>query len=692
VSAEAAPEAKRHLGDARGQLAAWVVLGTLHAAVTAATAISAPRISWRAWAMASLYDMGQTAALGLAAGGAVLAWQRVGRRFGGSERVDRRIGGSQNIDGRLDGSNDGDGAPSGGARWKKAAPYAAIAVVSAALSAWWVVPNLGGVAGRLGVVVGERAALALLDLGAGAGMAAVAALGGGLSRRRLGWVGAAIAIAAAGANESVLRNDYPGAHLAIACAAATLLGTCLARARVARADVAAAAPRAFVLAAAALSLLAAWSLVTVPESAVARELFRRPGAVLAPVLAIARARADVAPAGIPPDPWYSEGGRADVPPGSPRLVGPDAIVILIVVDALRADAASGALGTRFPALAALERESVSFTRARSAASGTIWSLATLFSGRYFSQLRWTWRPGPARANSYPHEDQSPRFPEILAAAGADTVIVTEMPDMTGEHGVARGFTEERCAAPTDSPSSKAVISAAIARLGQQGSKPMLMYLHLLEPHAPYDSAGTFGSDLEGYLREVGIVDRAIRRLREAIAQAGLSNRVTLVLTADHGEAFGEHGTTQHAVSVYEELLRVPLWIAVPGVAPRAVDAEVSSIDLGPTLLDLLGCATPATFMGQSLVPFLRGESPALSRPIVADTGRWQQAMIFPDHLKIIRDRRRGTVELYDLDADPRETADLFATDPRAQERLDRLRAFFHVHAYRAPGYEMPYRP
>jgi arylsulfatase A-like enzyme len=113
------------------------------------------------------------------------------------------------------------------------------------------------------------------------------------------------------------------------------------------------------------------------------------------------------------------------------------------------------------------------------------------------------------------------------------------------------------------------------------------------------------------------------------------------------------------------------------------------VDIGPTVLDLMGLPTPAGFMGQSLVPFLRGGAAALSRPIVAESSRGLRAMVFPDGWKAIHDRRKGTFELYDLTRDPAELRDL-ADEPGGQSRLELLKAFFYVHELRRPGYAIPF--
>ena len=188
----------------------------------------------------------------------------------------------------------------------------------------------------------------------------------------------------------------------------------------------------------------------------------------------------------------------------------------------------------------------------------------------------------------------------------------------------------------------------IARLTQQGKGPLFLFVHFMDAHSPYNpvSVPEGGPSKERYLRAVSVVDTQLGRIQKAISDLGLDDRTTMVVTADHGEAFGEHGTHFHGVSVYEELIHVPLLMKTKGAAPRRVDAPVSLIDLGPTVLDFMGLPTPGRFMGQSLAPFLRGERPKLTRPIVSEQ-RLKQAMVFPDGIQAIRDIRKGTTEIYD---------------------------------------------
>jgi arylsulfatase A-like enzyme len=163
----------------------------------------------------------------------------------------------------------------------------------------------------------------------------------------------------------------------------------------------------------------------------------------------------------------------------------------------------------------------------------------------------------------------------------------------------------------------------------------------------------------------------------------------LIISADHGEAFGEHGTLYHSKSLYDELIHVPLWIRIAGQQGRRIQTPVSLIDMGPTLLDLFGAPTPGYFKGQSLVPLLRGEEPNLTRPIAAET-RLRQTLVFPEGIKAIKDQLSGAREVYDLNTDPLELRNIVDhTDRKYQDMLD---VFFAVH--KNPMYERtaPYRP
>jgi arylsulfatase A-like enzyme len=379
-------------------------------------------------------------------------------------------------------------------------------------------------------------------------------------------------------------------------------------------------------------------------------------------------------------------------PSTPPLVPKNAVVLLFTIDAMRADIlVKDAHAKLLPNLSALRRESVDFTQARSPSPQTNASITTLFAGKYFSQLYWSIKPGGIMTIPCAHEDPTPRFPEMLAQGGVDTVTFSGMPGLVNAYGIVKGFKEEEVIPGRPFATAKQITDVALERLRRQGNGPLFLYIHFTDPHAPYDLAGKHGTEFDRYLREVALVDDAIGRFRQAITELAIEDRTTIIVSADHGEAFGEHRTRHHATTVYEELLRVPLMIRVPGVRPRAVRAPVALIDVGPTVLDLMGHPTPRSYMGQSLVPYLRGQDATLDRPLAFESSRHLRAMVFADGFKAILNRKQGTAEVYDLVHDPKELRNLVDEGGvDAQARVDTLRAFFRVHELRRSGYVIPY--
>ncbi len=645
----ARPEA-RTLGAATGQLVGFAALALVDALMIAALVPRPPSLATRFFHHA--YDAAQLIALGLAASALIALWKRWGPAR---------------------------------AAWASLA----LAALATALAIPILSPDLHGAVTTLTPGGDPAVWLAVFLSLSGLGIAAAALLGRLLARPRVRFIGVALGLGAAVANHLLLENDYAGVHFYAAWAAATLIGASLQGLALPAWLV---APRPLIVGLhASAALIAAASLVVPPRNAVAIELLRLSGSVVAPELARLRA-ADFTSAAPPSDDRWLAPTRPDLPPSGPPAMGDAGIVILVIVDCLRADVVNaGKYAERLPTFESLRRAGVEFSQARSPATGTLWTLSSLFSGRYYSQLYWTVKPGGVSAKEYPHEDGSIRFPEILSRAGVSTAMVTEMPDSLGSYGITRGFAEEEVFKGKTGFADR-VMKFAEKRLRRQGDHPLFLYLHILEAHAPYDRAGDQGTPFERYLRELALVDAELGKLRRFLGSSGLSRRTTLIVTADHGEAFGEHDTSDHGVSVYDELLRVPLLMEGPFIKARRVEQPVSLIDLGPTVLDLFGQPTPGSFLGQSLLPLLRGEDPRLDRPLIADTGRLQQAMIFPDGRKVIRDLRRGTFELYDLTRDPGERENLFDDAPDRDARLGALRAFFQAQAQRRPGYTPPFRP
>jgi arylsulfatase A-like enzyme len=653
-----AVRARLTLGPASAQLAAWGALAVVNA--VAIGQLKMPVGGFRVRAMHHLYDAGQLIALGLVVAGAVAAWGRIGPR--------RPVWG-----------------------------YAACAAASIAAAFVVLQEDLTGLAQQLARSGSSEPWHVGLTGLAGLSVPLAALVGRALARRWLRLVGCAFAAGAAIANHLLLRHDYAGIHAMIAIASASLGGSALGGATLPwRAPPSPRLRRVAVAAGAAACAAASIAVLIRPSNAVGIELFLIDGAIVAPLLARAR-QADVnLGADVPPEVrvWFADRSNLpDVAPSEPPLVARDAVVLFLSIDAARADVfADDAHAAILPTLTDLRRRGVTFTRARSAAPQTYVSLATIFCGKYYSQQLWTLKAERGRGTVWPHEDPSIRFPELLSKAGAATITFASADYLVNEHGILRGFTEERFIKNT--PAARELVQPSIDRIERHAGGPLFLFLHFLDAHYPYNRAGKAGDPpFARYVGEIGVIDKQIGLLLQAIERRGLGDKTVVFVTADHGEAFGEHDTTQHATTIYDELLRVPLFVVVPGVRPRLIDEPVSLVDLGPTILDLMGIPTPGSFMGQSLTPYLRGENPTLRRPIVADSGRLMQAMVFPDGIKVIRDARRSRIEVYDLTQDPGEKKNLYGedADQRIRERVAQLVAFLGVHKVPKRGYKIPYR-
>jgi hypothetical protein len=502
------------------------------------------------------------------------------------------------------------------------------------------------------------------------------------------WASALGVLVLVSACNLVLPPDYPGAHffvLALASRVGALgIERVLAEHPLSR--------RATLGALAGVGATAALAITVRPPASVWRRVFDVPASVapnlLGPLLGPSRrVRATWVPREYAA--WFHV--RPAAPARAPyprRLVPRNAIVVLVTIDALRADVAlEGKYEKELPNLAALGRSSIRFVHTRSPSPSTLTTAMAVFTGKYYSETYWT----KSGNNVLPTDDASTRWPALLSERGIRTVNAVGLRGLSKKTGVGRGFTRER-RTEKDYGRARDLMSIVLSEVKALGDDPGFVYAHFVDSHAPYTLAGTDGTPFERYLGEVALVDRELGRLLELANGAELRERAVLFVSADHGEAFGEHGMNFHARSVYEELLRVPLFVKLPGGVPRDVEVPVGLVDLGPTVLDLYGVGAPNDFMGESLVPLLAGDAFRPTRPLAADSGRRIQALVFPDGVKAIRDLTHHTSEVYDLRRDPGELENLADREdfpaPRYAAALDE---FFAAHTLERPGWEPPWR-
>ena len=242
-----------------------------------------------------------------------------------------------------------------------------------------------------------------------------------------------------------------------------------------------------------------------------------------------------------------------------------------------------------------------------------------------------------------------------------------------------------------------------------------LWLHYMEPHAAYRPREAFGSlpvsvdaQREAFLREwqpsnktwpavlrpddvaalralydgeILDVDRWVGGIWDEIEAQGLADRTLLMLTADHGDEFGEHGDYGHGHTVYQELDWVPLIFVGPQVADpgRTVETPVPMLDLTPTLLDIAGAPLPDLAHGQSLLPVLQGQE-AVPRAIYSESparrSSYDDKALRQGDYKLVYNLKLDKAELYNLQHDPGEKNDLSAAEPqRTAAMRDDLRAW-----------------
>ncbi len=157
-----------------------------------------------------------------------------------------------------------------------------------------------------------------------------------------------------------------------------------------------------------------------------------------------------------------------------------------------------------------------------------------------------------------------------------------------------------------------------------GPPPLFLWLHLFDPHDPYEPPEPFRTEYEGrpYDGEVAYTDALIGDFRAALEQRGLFDEAVVLLTADHGEGLGDHGESYHGFFVYDSTVHVPLIVRLPGGVEggRAVTDAVSHVDIAPTLAELLGLAGAGAGQGRSLLRSMQGlEDPDAARGVYAES-------------------------------------------------------------------------
>jgi len=371
-------------------------------------------------------------------------------------------------------------------------------------------------------------------------------------------------------------------------------------------------------------------------------------------------------------------------------------VIIVVLDSLRADhvACYGyPLGTT-PNLDRLASEGVRFAQAQSQAPWTPASMASMFTSLYPHEA------APVQVSMEPPPG-SPTLAETLARAGYTTGVVSSHLFISPNLGHARGVHYFLSTKDT----AEACAQGVATWLERHAQEPFFLYVHCYDPHHDYQppmrlrerflgalqtrnvyvrkgdptmhNQGVFGGwktltqeDVD-YLRalydaDIAYADEQTGRMLADLARLGLRQRTLMIVTADHGEEFMEHGGMAHGRILYQQVLHVPLIMAFPGNRWRGtvVPGLVRLLDVAPTVLAVAGVPVPQGMRGRSLLGALQEKW--VEQPAVAEwaemTGPWHCAkalklMVREGNRKFIRNSD-GRWETYDVGADPAEQHNL----------------------------------
>lgn len=224
-----------------------------------------------------------------------------------------------------------------------------------------------------------------------------------------------------------------------------------------------------------------------------------------------------------------------------------------------------------------------------------------------------------------------------------------------------------------------VVQHAEAWFDQHRTGPHFVWVHLFDPHDPYEPPPPFSEKYKDHLYdgEIAYADSAVANWIAYLKKAGVYDNAIIIVSGDHGEGLGEHGEETHGLFLYDATLHIPLLLKTPhgaaGPAYRGVviDAQVRTTDILPTILDATGIAVPPELNGESLFPLLekssgeRKSDVTSERELFGETDyplRWGWAplrALRTENAKLIEAPRP---ELYDLQADPKETKNLYAAD------------------------------
>lgn len=339
-------------------------------------------------------------------------------------------------------------------------------------------------------------------------------------------------------------------------------------------------------------------------------------------------------------------------------------VIFIHLDSARDDHLScyGYSRKTSPNIDRLAGEGILFKNALSPSSKSIFSMNAIMTSRYFEDSQ--------------RGEAPPTLAQILSSYGYQTAVFGPKGDFKSYYYqnrfvFYRGFDHRELKLPPAS-SVENLISPTLTYQAMEfitiyRNQNLFIWLEYFDPHAPYlfnpetKHWGTGEVDL--FDGEIFRADKLLGKFLDKLKELNLYQRSLIIVFSDNGEEFGEHGWRTHATTLYQEQVRVPLIIKLPGQRPVTVEQYVSLVDIYPTVLDILGIENPPYIRGHSLLPLIEEEEAMKEpRPIFLENPKLQvrkkAVLLYP--WKLIFDYRFNTFELYNLENDPRERKNIYS--------------------------------
>jgi arylsulfatase A-like enzyme/Tfp pilus assembly protein PilF len=359
----------------------------------------------------------------------------------------------------------------------------------------------------------------------------------------------------------------------------------------------------------------------------------------------------------------------------------DVNVVVITLDTTRSDRLRcyGFQGVETPYIDALARRGVLFEQATATVPLTFPSHASIFTGLLPPHH------GVRDNGGFFLDESKTTMAERFKAGGYATGAFVGAWVLEAKWGLSQGFDTyadkfelskyKVLSLGTVQKKGDEVMDEALAWLETVKSRKFFVWVHLYDPHAPYEPPEPFKSRYGGqrYVGEVAYTDQVVGRLTGWLDAQGLTGRTLVVLTGDHGEGLGEHNESTHAYFVYDSTVHVPLIVATPWGDKGRSRAQVTSVDILPTVLDLAGLVPQEGIDGRSLVRVVLDPAADLGRVAYSET-------YFPryhfgwQHLRALRNGRYKFIEapepeLYDLAKDPGELTNLYKAYSKTAEGL-----------------------